>query len=241
MPHQRITFCVDDASMMAVEAAATRQFGHVCGLPQTQLDTILPLQSDFNVSSANGLNWREIMFSRNSDKDPPRLPEQQSPGIPQQRPMPTPAPQASGQPASGMSLIGSDLAIIGSGLKIVAQQTLQVDGEVQGDVLGARIIIGHSGKVTGLVNAEQVQVNGAVYGTIKAVEVTLASNAVVEGDIFHQTIVLEQGASFEGRSRRPKEREELMPDLRVSDPNQGGVAAGGGQAPGVEAPLNGRG
>ncbi|MGI9423952.1 MAG: bactofilin family protein, partial [Hyphomicrobiaceae bacterium] len=138
------------------------------------------------------------------------------------------------------SLIGSDLAIIGSGLKIVAQQTLQVDGEVQGDVLGARIIIGHSGKVTGLVNAEQVQVNGAVYGTIKAVEVTLASNAVVEGDIFHQTIVLEQGASFEGRSRRPKQREELMPDLRVADANQGTVA-GGGQAPGVEAPMNGRG
>ena len=164
------------------------------------------------------------MFTRNSDKEPPRAAEQPTtmPSA-QRRPMPAgpsvaqsaASPAANG--ASEMSLIGSDLAIIGSGLKIVAQRTLKVDGEVQGDVLGAQIIIGQSGKVTGLVNAEQVQVNGAVFGTIKAVDVTLSSGAVVEGDIFHHSIVLEQGANFEGRSRRPKDRAELVPDLTVSN------------------------
>jgi len=71
--------------------------------------------------------------------------------------------------------------------------------------------------VTGLVNAERVQINGAVFGTIKGIEVTLSSSAVVEGDIYHQTFVLEQGAHFEGRSRRPADREELVPDLAIAE------------------------
>ncbi|MEM6499740.1 MAG: polymer-forming cytoskeletal protein [Pseudomonadota bacterium] len=171
------------------------------------------------------------MFSRNSDKDP--VPTTQPQPLPTRRPMPqqSAAPAAPSVGMSGgsatTSIIGSDLAIIGSGLKIVAQQTLQVDGEVQGDVLGSQIIVGPTGKVTGLVNAERVQVNGAVFGTIRGVEVTLSSSAVVEGDIFHQSFVLEQGAHFEGRSRRPKDRAELVPDLAVSDPN--GVANGQAQ------------
>jgi cytoskeletal protein CcmA (bactofilin family) len=34
------------------------------------------------------------------------------------------------------SVIGNDLKIIGQGLKIISQGTLQVDGEVEGDVRG---------------------------------------------------------------------------------------------------------
>ena len=131
------------------------------------------------------------------------------------------------------SVIGSDLTIIGSGLKIIAQRTLQVDGEVQGDVLGSTVVVGPSGKVTGLVNAEHVQINGAVHGTIKGVDVILASSAIVEGDIFHQSITLEQGASFEGRSRRPKERGELVPNLSEGVPP--GDALNGAAPPTAEA------
>ena len=174
---------------------------------------------------ARGRKGREVMFSRNSDKEP--APATQAPALPTRRPMPQssppPAPAVSGGSAT-TSIIGSDLAIIGSGLKIVAQQTLQVDGEVQGDVVGSQIIVGQTGKVTGLVNAERVQVNGAVFGTIRGVEVTLSSSAVVEGDIFHHSFVLEQGAHFEGRSRRPKERQELVPDLAIGQANGSGAA-----------------
>ncbi len=158
------------------------------------------------------------MFSRNPDKDP--APTTQAPALPTRRPMPQQSSAPAASPSANgatTSIIGSDLAIIGSGLKIVAQQTLQVDGEVQGDVVGSQIIVGPSGKVTGLVNAERVQINGAVFGTIKGIEVTLSSSAVVEGDIYHQTFVLEQGAHFEGRSRRPSDRADLVPDLNVAE------------------------
>jgi len=111
------------------------------------------------------------------------------------------------------SVIGRDLTIIGSGLKIVSRGILQVDGEVQGDVVGHKVIIGPTGKVTGLVNAEEILVQGSVFGTIKAVDVKLSASSVVEGDLYHQTFALEQGASFEGRSRRAASREELVPDI----------------------------
>jgi cytoskeletal protein CcmA (bactofilin family) len=111
------------------------------------------------------------------------------------------------------SVIGKDLTIIGSGLKIVSKGLLQVDGEVQGNVIGLKVVIGTSGKVTGLVNAEEILVQGAVSGTIRAVDVKLASSSVVEGDLYHQSLALEQGCVFEGRSRRVEARDDLVPDL----------------------------
>ena len=175
------------------------------------------------------------MFSRQSDK----VSSQQG-AVPQaQRPAPPPQPNGSEvslpqaiaetkasdagrsaqqpPPLSGTgmtkSVIGQDLTIIGSGLKIVSKGLLQVDGEVQGDVIGLKVVITSSGKVTGVVNAEEILVEGSVYGTIRAAEVTLAASSVVEGDLYHQSLALEQGSIFEGRSRRVEKREDLVPDL----------------------------
>lgn len=164
------------------------------------------------------------MFTRNSDREAP-------PGVtPPATATPTPPippaaaatspvkPVATNGAGMTSSVIGRDLTIIGSGLKIVSRGLLQVDGEVQGDVIGQKIVIGPTGKVTGLVNAEEILVQGSVFGTIKAVDVKLASSSVVEGDLYHQTFSLEQGAGFEGRSRRAASREELVPDLESLAP-----------------------
>jgi len=190
------------------------------------------------------------VFSRNSDKAPPQPPQ----GLVSARvggpPMP---PQTGGNGAAqgpkafdlgaesggaapqvppplssaGMtkSVIGKDLTIIGSGLRIVSQGLLQVDGEVQGDVVGLKVVIGPSGKVSGLVNAEEILVQGAVFGQIRAVEVTLAASSVVEGDLLHQSLALEQGAVFEGRSRRIQNRGDLVPDLSGKSPAAGAPEA----------------
>jgi len=174
------------------------------------------------------------MFSRNSDKDAPRAPNAPQPAAAPARPILNAGNPSTTAPSGGVSVIGSDLTIVGSGLRIIAKQPLQVDGEIQGDVMGSRVTIGPSGKVTGLVNAEQVHINGAVSGTIKGVNVLLSSTAVVDGDIFHQSITLEQGAQFEGRSRRPSDQSELMPDLVA--PNNSASQASASPAP-APAPV----
>jgi len=127
----------------------------------------------------------------------------------------------SSQPRSGLadtaklSVISNDLKIIGQGLKIISQGTLQVDGEVEGDVIGNEIIIGEMGQVTGIVAAERVTVRGKVSGAIRAVTVALQSSSRVEGDIHHMSLAIEQGAEFDGRCRRPTNASELKIDLNA--------------------------
>ena len=54
----------------------------------------------------------------------------------------------------------------------------------------------------GEVIAEELTVGGHVKGTIHANRVKLTNTAVVEGDIFHRTLAIEENARFEGASRR---------------------------------------
>jgi cytoskeletal protein CcmA (bactofilin family) len=112
-------------------------------------------------------------------------------------------------------VIGNDLKIIGQGLKIFSQGTLQVDGEIEGDVGGAEVIIGETGKVTGTVAAERVIVRGAVSGVIRGVTVTLQSSSHVEAEIYHMSLAIEQGAHFHGHSRRVADAAALTADLRT--------------------------
>jgi cytoskeletal protein CcmA (bactofilin family) len=114
-----------------------------------------------------------------------------------------------------LSVISNDLRIIGQGLKIISQGTLQVDGEVEGDVIGNEIVIGEMGQVTGTLAAERVTVRGKVSGAIRSVTVTLQSSARVEGDIHQMSLVIEQGAEFDGRCRRPANAAELKIDLNA--------------------------
>lgn len=118
---------------------------------------------------------------------------------------------------SSLSVIGSDLMILGQGLRIISRGSLQIDGEVMGDVVGQEVVIGDSAKVTGLVNAEKVVVRGMVNGTIRGLDVMLSSNSNVEGDIHHKSLTIEQGAMFEGKSRRPNDVESLRPRLDGED------------------------
>src|SRR5215471_8865117 len=111
------------------------------------------------------------------------------------------------------SVIGNDLKIIGQGLKIISQGTLQVDGEIEGDVGGAEVIIGEMGKVTGTVAAQRVIVRGTISGVIRGATVTLQSSSHVEGDIHHMSLAIEQGAEFDGRCRRAADAAALTADL----------------------------
>ena len=113
------------------------------------------------------------------------------------------------------SVISNDLKIIGQGLKIISRGTLQVDGEVEGDVAGAEVIIGEQGKVTGTVAAERVIVRGKISGVIRGMTVALQASARVEGDIHHMSLAIEQGAEFDGRCRRPGSPAELQLDLEA--------------------------
>ena len=132
---------------------------------------------------------------------------------------PPPLPRASlsalsdGRNPSGLSIIGNDLMIMGERITIITKGTLQVDGEVHADLRGVDVVIGVGGKVTGAISAENVAVRGQVIGAIKAMNVELLSTSNVEGEILQQTLMIEDGARFEGRVRRPADVADLKPNL----------------------------
>jgi cytoskeletal protein CcmA (bactofilin family) len=98
-----------------------------------------------------------------------------------------------------VSIIGTDLTIAGN---LICKGEVQVDGIVEGDIQGSNVVIGESATVTGSIAADEVVVRGHVVGSIYSRRVMLQTTSQVEGDIFHQSLSIEQGAMFEGKSRR---------------------------------------
>ena len=147
-----------------------------------------------------------FMFTRNSSVEPQTLEQRTT------RPTGgTGVERSITAPSSGeKSVIGNDLKIIGQGLKIISRGMLQVDGEIEGDVQAAEVIVGEKGKVTGMVAGRQIVVRGTVSGVICGQTVALQASSQVDGDIHHMSFAIEQGAHFEGRSRRAKSAEDLL-------------------------------
>jgi cytoskeletal protein CcmA (bactofilin family) len=97
------------------------------------------------------------------------------------------------------SIIGEDLTIRGN---VTSKASLQVDGEIEGDIRCSSLLLGDKCHVTGSVAAEDVVVCGHIVGSVRGLRITLQAQSHVEGDIFHQSLAIEQGAYFEGKSHR---------------------------------------
>jgi cytoskeletal protein CcmA (bactofilin family) len=96
--------------------------------------------------------------------------------------------------------------IIAEGLKIVGSVTaeglVEVNGQIEGDLHCTSLIVSPKASISGGVQAEKIVVNGRVIGPIEGGEVVLKSRAHVVGDIKHQSLAIETGAYFDGRSVR---------------------------------------
>jgi cytoskeletal protein CcmA (bactofilin family) len=141
------------------------------------------------------------MFTKRSDREPTafdsvRPVSATPPGIPVAA-SPTPSVRPAGK--SPQSQIGADLTIIGN---LVSKGEIYIDGEVQGDVQAVSIVVGESARITGAIVADDIVVRGSVMGSLRGRRVSLQSSSKVEGDIYHTQLGIEQGAYFEGKSRR---------------------------------------
>ena len=127
-----------------------------------------------------------------------KKPEPQSKGPPS-LPREMPPPVGVLRSDRTMSVIGPDLTVNGD---LISKGELRIDGEVQGDITGTRVVIGEHAHITGGVVAEDIVILGHVMGSVRRLRVSLQSTSHVEGDVRHQALVMEQGAFFEGKSTR---------------------------------------
>jgi cytoskeletal protein CcmA (bactofilin family) len=120
-----------------------------------------------------------------------------------------PAPQL--QDSAPVSLAESDsteISCIGPGMtvvgKISSEGTLNVFGRVEGELHASIVRICDGAQVEGTIAAEELTIGGRFKGTIDADRGMLTSSAVVEGEIHHRSLAIEENAWFAGASC-PKE------------------------------------
>ncbi len=146
---------------------------------------------------------------------------QPAPSSPSNNPMSGPqgvapqrAPGAKPGDRVAPSIIGEDLGITGN---VISKGEVQVDGQIQGDVHCASLIVGEKAEITGGIVAEDVVVRGRVMGSVRGVRVTMQASSHVEGDVFHKALAIEQGAFFEGKSRRAEDPIATAPKLETPE------------------------
>lgn len=117
--------------------------------------------------------------------------------------------------ASGQtqSVIGSDLSIEGQTITIRCKGSLKILGNIQADLHSRELEVGKEAVIQGSIAADTVDVFGRVSGAIHGTHVVLHAGAEVEGDIHSHLLSIEQGAAFDGRSRRVVNPAEIAPQL----------------------------
>jgi len=150
-----------------------------------------------------------MAFGRKSDpKSSPIVP---APPLPEQQV--TPPPNGSANLIKGESVIGPDLSIEGQTITIRCKGCLRINGSIQAELHCVELLVGQQAVIAGSITATKVAVSGRVDGAIIGDSVVLHSTAHVQGDIHSRFLSIEQGASFDGRSRKITESGEMASQL----------------------------
>jgi cytoskeletal protein CcmA (bactofilin family) len=138
-------------------------------------------------------NKERAMFGKSKDDN------DQPPSAVQQPQRPAATKPVEQMSTDQVSTISRGMTVVG---KIFGEGTLNVFGQVEGELRALNVLINEGARVEGDVVAEDLTVGGQVKGSIHASRVKLNGTAVVEGDIFHRSLSIEENARFEGSSKR---------------------------------------
>lgn len=94
------------------------------------------------------------------------------------------------------SVLAQDLRITG---EISSTGTIEVLGEIEGNLTARGLIVGAEGRMTGTVSAETVEVKGRLEGRVATHAFALRASAEVAADVAYTTLVIESGALIEGK------------------------------------------
>lgn len=121
-------------------------------------------------------------------------------GFGKTQPMPEPANQAEPEPARPEpTVLSANAQFKGS---IVASDSVEIRGTIEGDVHAASITVYPGAKIKGDVTADVILVQGAVEGRIQGQDIRLQAGANVIGEIAHGSLGIDTSAIFEGTIKR---------------------------------------
>ena len=152
-------------------------------------------------------------------------------GKPDSGPSAAPAPArerrettASTSTSEAPTVIGKDAFIKG---ELRSTTDMLIEGRVEGEIHGTRVIVGESGDVQARIAAQVLTVRGTVRGDCegsKKVEITATGK--VFGNVASRAIVVAEGATFRGASKMAQS-EPSKPDERLESSRDAGSAPAG--------------
>lgn len=103
----------------------------------------------------------------------------------------------SGDNLSSVNMVSEGTEIIGT---LKTKSDIRVAGKIDGEAnVEGKIIIASTGHVDGNVNSKDADIAGRVEGEVHvSSKLCLRQSAVVEGDLYAQSLVVEEGATFNG-------------------------------------------
>jgi cytoskeletal protein CcmA (bactofilin family) len=116
------------------------------------------------------------------------------------------------QSAPASELLDEGPCIVGRAMRVTGEietkGRLEIEGEVQGDISAPSVRLGERARVVGNITGDEIVVSGQMSGTIRGKRVLLEASSRVEADIFHETLVIEEGAEFQGKFFRSAKTSE---------------------------------
>jgi cytoskeletal protein CcmA (bactofilin family) len=95
--------------------------------------------------------------------------------------------------------------------KINFKAPAKIEGEAEGEITGDEIVIGQGAVVTARISASRITVAGSVSGEIIARErIELLATANIRCNITTPSLVLNEGAKFEGDCKMPREKPAVV-------------------------------
>src|SRR2546425_10171062 len=99
--------------------------------------------------------------------------------------------------------------------KLLFEGTASTDGEIEGEaVIHGTATVGEGATIKGKIAATSILVKGKVMGDIQADKVEIQPPGVVAGDITTQSLIIGDGAIFDGQCAMKKEKEGKVLPLR---------------------------
>src|ERR1700747_194272 len=96
---------------------------------------------------------------------------------------------------AGACALRAEAPLIGN---VVCDGPWEILCSIEGELRGTELTIAAGGRVVRRGVARDLTVRGRVTGTIRAVNVKLRGTASVDVEIFHQTLLVEEDAAFDG-------------------------------------------
>ena len=110
------------------------------------------------------------------------------------------------------SVLANSINLRGS---ISCKGELQIEGRINGNITGEKVILGSDSNMEGTLNADEVIISGKFKGKIKGKSIRLDSGSSVDAEIHYEILAIEDGSKVNGNVRKLSDAPSTKKDITI--------------------------